>query len=205
MMSFSFPLQLESGQTIECTVGKYFYDKYRMQLKYPHLPCLQVFNLLSISLLFFYYRSVKSRSTLTCHQRSATSCQDRDVSRSWLTPKHLPWLRYFIHILLFSHKSHRFQATARSAPEREREISSLVRKAEFSADPFAHEFGIAINPAMTEVKGRVLSAPKLLYGGRTKATALPNQGVWDMRGKQFHTGIDVKVCPLSQFSPYHIL
>lgn len=39
----------------------------------------------------------------------------------------------------------------------------------------------------------MLSAPKLLYGGRTKATALPNQGVWDMRGKQFHTGIDVKV------------
>lgn len=43
------------------------------------------------------------------------------------------------------------QATARSAPEREREISNLVRKAEFNADPFAHEFGIAINPAMTEV------------------------------------------------------
>ena len=90
-------------------------------------------------------------------------------------------------------KSFIFQATARSAPEREREISNLVRKAEFSNDPFAHEFGIAINPQMTEVKGRVLSAPKLLYGGRTKATALPNQGVWDMRGKQFHTGIDVKV------------
>lgn len=39
---FRFPLQLESGQTIECTVAKYFFDKYRMQLKYPHLPCLQV-------------------------------------------------------------------------------------------------------------------------------------------------------------------
>ncbi|PZQ91289.1 MAG: hypothetical protein DI548_01890 [Flavobacterium johnsoniae] len=37
-----FPLQLETGQTIECTVAKYFYDKYRIQLKYPHLPCLQV-------------------------------------------------------------------------------------------------------------------------------------------------------------------
>lgn len=50
-------------------------------------------------------------------------------------------------------RTHRsLQATARSAPEREREISSLVRKAEFSADPFAHEFGIAINPAMTEVR-----------------------------------------------------
>ncbi|VDN24295.1 unnamed protein product [Gongylonema pulchrum] len=94
----------------------------------------------------------------------------------------------------------KFQATARSAPEREREISNLVRRAEFNADPFAHEFGIAINSAMTEVKGRVLTAPKLLYGGRTKATALPNQGVWDMRGKQFHTGVEVKVWAIACFA-----
>lgn len=39
---YRFPLQLENGQTIECTVSKYFFDKYHIQLKYPHLPCLQV-------------------------------------------------------------------------------------------------------------------------------------------------------------------
>ncbi len=38
----SFPLQLENGQTVECTVAKYFLDKYKMKLRYPHLPCLQV-------------------------------------------------------------------------------------------------------------------------------------------------------------------
>lgn len=37
-----FPLQLENGQTVECTVAKYFLDKYKMKLRYPHLPCLQV-------------------------------------------------------------------------------------------------------------------------------------------------------------------
>ncbi len=37
-----FPLQLESGQTVECTVAKYFYEKHHMKLQYPHLPCLQV-------------------------------------------------------------------------------------------------------------------------------------------------------------------
>lgn len=51
-----------------------------------------------------------------------------------------------------------------------------------------------------KVKGRVLNAPKLLYGGRTKATALPNQGVWDMRGKQFHTGVEVKVWAIACFA-----
>lgn len=51
-----------------------------------------------------------------------------------------------------------------------------------------------------QVKGRVLNAPKLLYGGRTKATALPNQGVWDMRGKQFHTGVEVKIWAIACFA-----
>ena len=40
--NFRFPLQLENGQTVECTVAKYFLDKYKMKLRYPHLPCLQV-------------------------------------------------------------------------------------------------------------------------------------------------------------------
>ncbi|GIX82238.1 protein argonaute-1 [Caerostris extrusa] len=38
----SFSLQLENGQTVECTVAKYFLDKYKMKLRYPHFPCLQV-------------------------------------------------------------------------------------------------------------------------------------------------------------------
>lgn len=37
-----FPLQLENGQTVERTVAQYFKEKYNLQLKYPHLPCLQV-------------------------------------------------------------------------------------------------------------------------------------------------------------------
>ncbi|CAI5454435.1 unnamed protein product [Caenorhabditis angaria] len=165
----TFPLQLEIGQTIECTVAKYFYDKYRIQLKYPHLPCLQV---------------------------------GQEQKHTYLPPEVcniVPGQRC-IKKLTDVQTSTMIKATARSAPEREREISNLVRKAEFSADPFAHEFGITINPAMTEVKGRLLPAPKLLYGGRTRATALPNQGVWDMRGKQFHTGIDVRVWAIACFA-----
>lgn len=42
VFSARFPLQLESGQTVECTVAQYFKQKYNLQLKYPHLPCLQV-------------------------------------------------------------------------------------------------------------------------------------------------------------------
>lgn len=42
VINFRFPLQLESGQTVECTVAKYFLERYQMRLQFPHLPCLQV-------------------------------------------------------------------------------------------------------------------------------------------------------------------
>lgn len=42
LLHFRFPLQQENGQTIECTVAQYFKDKYKLMLRYPHLPCLQV-------------------------------------------------------------------------------------------------------------------------------------------------------------------
>uniref|UniRef100_A0A1I7RK51 Protein argonaute-1 n=1 Tax=Bursaphelenchus xylophilus TaxID=6326 RepID=A0A1I7RK51_BURXY len=165
----TFPLLLESGQTVECTVAKYFADKYHMQLKYPHLPCLQV--------------GQEQKHTFlppeVCEIVSGQRCIKKltDIQTSTM-----------------------IKATARSAPEREREIASLVKRAEFTNDPYAQEFGISINSNMTEVKGRILSAPKLLYGGRNKMTALPNQGVWDMRGKQFHTGIEVKIWAIACFA-----
>lgn len=36
---------------------------------------------------------------------------------------------------------------------------------------------------------------------QTKAQALPNQGVWDMRGKQFYFGIEVRVWAIACFAP----
>ena len=68
------------------------------------------------------------------------------------------------------------KATARSAPDREKEINNLVRKADLNNDPYVQEFGLNISRSLMEVRGRVLPAPKLQYGGRTKQQALPNQG-----------------------------
>jgi hypothetical protein len=41
-----------------------------------------------------------------------------------------------------------------------------VQNAQFDRDIYLKEFGINVSSQMTEVKGRVLSAPKLQYGGR---------------------------------------
>lgn len=70
---------------------------------------------------------------------------------------------------------------------------------------------------MMEVRGRVLPSPKLQYGGRTtplvseefaiknsyhaRQQAIPIGGVWDMRGKQFFTGIEIRVWAIACFAP----
>ena len=61
------------------------------------------------------------------------------------------------------------KATARSAPDREREINNLVRKADFNNDSYVQEFGLTISNNMMEVRGRVLPPPKLQYGGRVSS------------------------------------
>lgn len=61
------------------------------------------------------------------------------------------------------------KATARSAPDREREINNLVRRADFNNDSYVQEFGLTISNTMVEVKGRILAPPKLQYGGRVSS------------------------------------
>ncbi|KAG1714626.1 Protein argonaute-2 [Nymphon striatum] len=167
----SFPLQLENGQTVECTVSKYFLDKYKMKLRNPHLPCLQVGQEHKHTYLPLEVCNI------VAGQRCIKKLTDMQTSTM-------------------------IKATARSAPDREREINNLVtRKAGFNEDPYIKEFGLAISQNMMEVRGRVLPPPKLQYGGRTKQQAIPNQGVWDMRGKQFHTGVEIRVWAIACFAP----
>ncbi|GFQ68100.1 protein argonaute-2 [Trichonephila clavata] len=178
----SFPLQLENGQTVECTVAKYFLDKYKMKLRYPHFPCLQVGQEHKHTYLPLEVCNI------VAGQRCIKKLTDMQTSTM-------------------------IKATARSAPDREREINNLVsntgassasnqvRRANFNDDPYVHEFGLSISNTMMEVRGRILPPPKLQYGGRTKQQAIPNQGVWDMRGKQFHTGVEIRVWAIACFAP----
>ncbi|XP_037579108.1 protein argonaute-2-like [Dermacentor silvarum] len=166
----SFPLQLENGQTVECTVAKYFLDKYKMKLRYPHLPCLQVGQEHKHTYLPLEVCNI------VAGQRCIKKLTDMQTSTM-------------------------IKATARSAPDREREINNLVRKADFNTDPYVQEFGLSISNTMMEVRGRILPPPKLQYGGRTKQQAIPNQGVWDMRGKQFHTGVEIRIWAIACFAP----
>lgn len=165
----TFPLKLESGAIIECTVAKYFHDKYNFKLQYPNLPCLQV--------------GQEQKNTYlpleVCHIVSGQRC---------------------IKKLTDNQTSTMIKATARSAPDREREINHLITNAKFENDDFLQEFGVSVEKQMIEVKGRVLSSPQIQYGGKNKITVTPNQGVWDMRGKQFHTGIEINHWAIACFA-----
>ncbi|PAA62469.1 hypothetical protein BOX15_Mlig003634g2 [Macrostomum lignano] len=123
----SFPLQMENGQTLDCTVVKYFAERYKMRLRYPMLPCLQV--------------GQENKHTYlpleVCNIVSGQRC---------------------IKKLTDSQTSTMIKATARSAPDREREINNLVRKANFNHDSHLQTFGIQVQPRMAEVGGRVLPA-----------------------------------------------
>ncbi|KAF0024411.1 hypothetical protein F2P81_023213 [Scophthalmus maximus] len=181
--SMRFPLQLENGQAMECTVAQYFKQKYNLQLKYPHLPCLQVGQEQKHTYLPLEVCNI------VAGQRCIKKLTDNQTSTM-------------------------IKATARSAPDRQEEISRLVKSNSMvgGPDPYLKEFGIVVHNDMTEVTGRVLPAPMLQYGGRVstdtgrdcgrnKTVATPNQGVWDMRGKQFYAGIEIKVWAVACFAP----
>ncbi|XP_072175930.1 protein argonaute-2-like [Diadema setosum] len=170
----TFPWQLENGQTVECTVAKYFRDRHNLILQYPHLPCLQV--------------GQEQRHTYlpleVCNIVAGQRCIKKltDLQTSTM-----------------------IKATARSAPDREKEIKNLVQKANFNNDQYVRQFGLSISNEMVTIEGRVLPAPKIQYGGKLNKPqqAIPNQGVWDMRGKQFHFGVEIEVWAIACFAPQH--
>lgn len=44
-----------------------------------------------------------------------------------------------------------------------------MRSASFNTDPYVREFGIMVKDEMTDVTGRVLQPPSILYGGRVRS------------------------------------
>ncbi|XP_022161620.1 protein argonaute-2-like [Myzus persicae] len=177
----SFPLQLEDGLTVECTVAKYFLEKYKIKLRYSHLPCLQVGDE---------------------HKHTYLPLEVCNIVSGQRCTKKLTELQ----------TSTMIKATAKNAPDREQDINSLIHRANFVNDPYVQEFGLSISDTMMEVRGRVLPPPKLQYGGQTivkqgglngqqTKQATPNQGVWDMRGKQFFTGVEIRNWAIASFTP----
>ncbi|XP_064383428.1 protein argonaute-2-like [Halichondria panicea] len=156
----TFPLTVESGDTYDCSVWTYFKEKHKLELRYPHLPCLQVGQEKKHTYLPLEV------CNLVPGQRCIKKLSEMQTSRM-------------------------IRATSRTAPDREREINRLVARANFNDDPYVRDFGISVEQKMVNVNGRILPPPLLQYGGKSRIQAQPDKGVWDMRGKQFHRGVEI--------------
>lgn len=127
--STRFPLQLENGQAMECTVAQYFKQKYSLQLKYPHLPCLQVGQEQKHTYLPLEVRAVIKR--VSPEPYIYIRIQNfiwvyNDFRLYCVKVCNIVAGQRCIKKLTDNQTSTMIKATARSAPDRQEEISRLV-------------------------------------------------------------------------------
>jgi len=166
-----FPLQLENGQTVECTVAKFFQDKYRMRLKYPGLPCLQVgqehkhtylpMEVCRIVAGQRCFKKLTDMQTSTMIKATARSAPAREIEIRNLISKadfnNDPYIKQF-----------------------GLEVSQSMMETP----------GRVLNPPKLEYGAR-----------NSRTFTVPSQGVWDMRGKQFFEGMTIKDWAIACFTP----
>ncbi|KAJ1932560.1 hypothetical protein FBU59_006328, partial [Linderina macrospora] len=64
-------------------------------------------------------------------------------------------------------------------------ITEILAHLNFNVNPVVHAFGVSLQPRLSEVDARVLSAPAINYHPSSReATITPNGGAWNMRDKR---------------------
>lgn len=94
--------------------------------------------------------------------------------------------------LLDYQTSQMIRHTVQPANWRERKILQNVQGASFNSDPHLTDLGISITNRMVEFTGRVLPQPTLTYKHKKEATPDAKQGAWDMKGRKFHEGVEIR-------------
>ena len=140
-------VKLDSGE--ECTVEKYFKDKYGYQLKFPDYPCIHVGKKDdSIYLPIELCRMKKQFLPLS-------KCLDDNQSQRMI------------------------KAAAKLPKERRAFIESNLRHLSnhYESDPYANDFGLKVSGEMMKVEGRVLGPPALKYKHEDEFRDV-NNGKW---------------------------
>ena len=126
-------VKLDSGE--ECTIEKYFKDKYKYQLKFPNYPCIHVGKrddeiYLPIELCRMKKQFLPLSKSLDDNQ------SQRMIKEAAKLPK-----------------------------ERRETIQRNLRNLSnhYESDPYANDFGIKVSGEMAKVVGRVLEPPALKY------------------------------------------
>lgn len=79
--------------------------------------------------------------------------------------------------------------TAQPPVQRFRAIKNSVKDLVNRSKPFLDEFGIVVNTEPTQLQGRVLNPPMLVFGGQQ--TQRPKDGVWDLRNSRLLSAMPI--------------
>ncbi|CAN8003154.1 unnamed protein product [Ixodes hexagonus] len=102
--------------------------------------------------------------------------------------------------------SEMIKRTAQPPAKRFNEIRHSVRDLVNSNEPYLREFGIKISTDPTQLKGRVLDPPSLVFENNT--VTKPREGTWELRGRHFYKAASMTrwiVLNLSRFPQKHDL
>uniref|UniRef100_A0A5S6Q8F1 Piwi domain-containing protein n=1 Tax=Trichuris muris TaxID=70415 RepID=A0A5S6Q8F1_TRIMR len=147
---------LRDGRDV--SVANYFKETY-YQLRYPHLPALQVGS--KKKSIYLPVEVCKIANKQRCTVGKLTGAQTTLVIRQCAT----------------------------DAKTRLQMCMEMMHKANLENDEFIKKFGLGIGQELIQVSGRVLQAPRLEYkrGGR-KTMIQPMNGTWQMREVEFFEG-----------------
>lgn len=164
MESLKLNIIEDSEETVSISMVSYFKTRYNIDLKYLHLPCLEVGRsrecILPLELCF-----------IVSGQRCIKKLNEQQIANL-------------------------IRATSRNATERKNAVLSLHDRIKMKDDPHASKFGLRVEDQLMKIDGRVLPAPRLLYcypnSKQQSCVTTPNNGTWDMRGKNFYLGVEIE-------------
>jgi eukaryotic translation initiation factor 2C len=162
----------DDATTIECTVQKYFFDKYRYEMKLVLFVGACGFERACV-LQISPFAVFASRPGAKAYILAVGSVSAGKATRVVIQPhKHFQVSgQRCMRKLTDTQTSTMIKATARTALDRETDINKLVAQADFAHDIYIDHYGVHVDSRMIELYGRVLDPPRLVYGGRQQVCA----------------------------------
>ena len=154
MMPAANKLKVKLDSGAECTIEKYFKDKYNLNLDFPHFPCIHV---------------GKPEKTVYL-----------PIELCMMRKQVLPWFKHIDD----NQCQKMIRAAAKPPKERratiERNLKNLSNY--YDKDPYANAFGLKVRGEMMKTDGRVLDPPSLKYKGKERNNDVQfgkvNNGKW---------------------------
>ena len=145
-------VKLDNGE--ECTIEKYFKDKYNHKLDFPNYPCIHVGK----------------------PEKTVYLPMELCMMRKQVLPR-------FKHID-DNQRQRMIRAAAKPPKERRATIERNLRNLSnhYDKDPYANAFGLKVGGEMMKIDGRILDPPSLKYKGRESKNDVQfgkvNNGKW---------------------------